>query len=102
VVEPGETRLDEVIREVREERVSRSRSSCDRRISPRDRVQRDALFHCSFEDGEPALPAPARSLRTPGSPPDAIPPRSNLPHHALADIVVGRLGIARDGLPRIN
>jgi hypothetical protein len=61
------------------------------------------LFRCSIEDGKPGLPDTGELSAVEWLRSDEIPlPRSNLLHHALDDIVAGRSGAVRDGLPRIN
>jgi ADP-ribose pyrophosphatase YjhB (NUDIX family) len=61
------------------------------------------LFSCSIENGKPTLPATGEIAEVGWFAPDEIPrPRSNLLHHALDDIVSGRRGVVRDGLPKIN
>jgi 8-oxo-dGTP diphosphatase len=102
-VEQGETPLDAVVREAREE------TGVTIQVEHVIGVYRlvtgfsATLFHCSFEDGEPALPSTGEIADIAWFAPDEIPhPRSNLLHHALADIAAGRRGVVRDGLPRIN
>ena len=62
-----------------------------------------SLFRCLLADGTPLRPTSGKIAEVGWFLPDAIPePRSNLLHHALDDIVAGRRGVVRDGLPRIN
>lgn len=61
------------------------------------------LFHCSIIDGVPTLPKTGEIAEVGWFEPQRIPePRSNFLHHALADVLAGRRGLVRDGLPRIN
>ena len=102
-VEVGEQPLDTVIRETHEE------TGLVVRIDQVVGVYRlvngftATLFRCSFEAGAAALPASGEIAEIGWFAPADIPePRSNLLHHALDDIVAGRRGIVRDGLPRVN
>lgn len=62
-----------------------------------------SLFRCSVLDGVPAIPDTGEIAEVGWFAPDAIPqPTSNILHHALADVVAGRVGVVRDALPRIN
>jgi 8-oxo-dGTP diphosphatase len=102
-VDAGETPLETVVREAREE------TSVAIRVEHVIGVYRlvngftATLFACSIENGEPLRPETGEIDEVGWFDPDQIPqPTSNLLHHALADIVAGRHGVVRDGLPRIN
>ncbi|MGH3132911.1 MAG: hypothetical protein ACRDNY_04065 [Gaiellaceae bacterium] len=61
------------------------------------------LFRCSIVDGTPTLPDTGEIAEVGWFETDALPqPRSNILHHALADVVTGQRGVVRDDLPRIN
>ena len=61
-----------------------------------------ALFRCSIEEGEPARPETEEIAEVGWFEPQSIPePRSNILHHALADVLAGWRGV-RDSLQRIH
>ena len=102
-VDPGESALDAAVRETLEE--TGAVAALDHVVGVYRLVNGLAvtLFRGSIESGEPALPSTGEIAEVGWFSPDEIPhPRSNLLHHALADIVEGRRGVVRNGLPRIN
>ena len=102
-VEDGESPLDAVLRETLEE--AGVVVAIDHVIGVYRLVSglTVTLFRCSIANGAPALPESGEIAEVGWFRPDGIPePRSNLLHHALDDIVAGRRGVVRDGLPRIN
>jgi 8-oxo-dGTP diphosphatase len=102
-VEPAETPLEAVIREVHEETGLVVRVEHVVGVYRLDNGFTATLFRCSIASGEPVQPASGEIAEVGWSPPDEIPePTSNLLHHALPDIVAGRRGVVRDDLPRIN
>jgi ADP-ribose pyrophosphatase YjhB (NUDIX family) len=102
-VEAGETPLDAVVRETREEAcvaVAVSHLVGVYRLVNGFTV---TLFSCSIEEGEPTLPGTGEIAEVGWFAPDEIPePSSNLLHHSLEDVVENRRGVVRDRLPRIN
>jgi 8-oxo-dGTP diphosphatase len=102
-VEPGESPIDALLRETLEE--TGVAVGIDHLIGLY-RLQNgfvSTLFRCSIENGVPGVPASDEIAEVGWFAPDDIPePRSNLLHHALDDVVAGRRGLVRDGLPRIN
>jgi 8-oxo-dGTP diphosphatase len=102
-LEPGESPLDAVIRETREE--TGVTVEIDHVVGIYRLVGGLAvfLFRCSLEDGEPALPRTGEIAEVNWFARDEIPePSSNLLHHSLEDVVERRRGVVRDRLPRIN
>lgn len=62
-----------------------------------------SLFRCVIVGGAPHLPGTGEIAEVGWFAAEDIPePRSNLLHHALEDVVAGRRGVVRDGLPRIS
>jgi 8-oxo-dGTP diphosphatase len=102
-LEPGESPLDAVIRERREE--TGVTVEVDHVVGIYRLVGGLAvfLFRCSREDGEPGLPKTGGIAEVNWVAPDEIPePSSNLLHHSLEDVVENHRGVVRDRLPRIN
>jgi 8-oxo-dGTP diphosphatase len=102
-VEHGESVLDAAVRETHEE--TGLVVTLDHVVGVYRLVDGLAvtLFRCSIEAGEPALQDAAEIAEIGWFSPEEAPyPQSNLLHHALADVVAGRRGVVRDGLPRIN
>jgi 8-oxo-dGTP pyrophosphatase MutT (NUDIX family) len=102
-LEPGESPLDAVVRETREE-------ACIA-VAPEDvvgiyRLESGfvaTLFRCSIVDGIPTRPATGEIDTVAWFKPNAIPtPVTNLLHHALPDVLTGARGVVRDGLPRVT
>lgn len=102
-LEPGESQLEAVVRETREEAgvtVAVEHLVGMYRLIGGLTV---TLFRCSIRDGTPACPSTGEIAEVGWFEPHAIPePRSNLLRHALADIIDGRTGLVRDGLARIT
>jgi 8-oxo-dGTP diphosphatase len=99
-LEPGESPLDAVVREAREE--TGVVIGIDHVIGVYRLVSgiTATLFRCSIETGEPAAPDGWEIAEVGWFLPDEIPhPRSNILHHALDDVVAGRSGVVRDGPP---
>ena len=102
-VEPGETTLETVVRETREETGLAVHAEHVIGVYRLENGFTATLFRCAIEDGRPGRPAGGEIAEVAWFRPDEIPrPTSNLLHHALEDIVAGRRGVVRDGLPRIN
>ena len=102
-VEEGETPLETVIREAREEIGVAVRVEHVVGVYRLENGFTATLFGCSIASGEPARPDSGEIDEVGWFFPEEIPsPTSNLLHHALSDIVEGRRGVVRDGLPRIN
>jgi ADP-ribose pyrophosphatase YjhB (NUDIX family) len=102
-VETSERPLDTVVREALEETGVAVRIEHLIGIYRLENGFTATLFRCSIADGEPALQVSGEIAEVGWFAPDDIPqPRSNLLHHALDDIVGGRRGVVRDGLPRIT
>jgi ADP-ribose pyrophosphatase YjhB (NUDIX family) len=102
-VEDGESALDAVRRETREE--AGMQVEIDHLVGVYRLVEglTVLLFRCVVADGEPQRPESSEIAEVDWFAPGDIPePRSNLLHHALDDIVAGRRGVVRDGLPRVN
>jgi len=99
----GESALDAVRRETREE--TGVEIEIDHLVGVYRLVEGITvpLFRCVVADGEPQRPESSEIAEIGWFAPADIPePRSNLLHHALDDIVAGRRGVVRDGLPRVN
>jgi ADP-ribose pyrophosphatase YjhB (NUDIX family) len=102
-VEAGETLLETVIREAREETGLAIRIEHVVGVYRLENGFTATLFGCSIASGEPAVPGTGEIAEVGWFRPHEIPqPTSNLLHHALDDIVEGRRGVVRDDLPRIN
>jgi 8-oxo-dGTP diphosphatase len=102
-LEAGESPLDAVVRETREE--TGVVVSIDHVVGVYRLVSgvTVTLFRCSIKEGELDLPASGEIAEVGWFASDEIPrPTTNTLHHALADIVAGRRGVVRDGLPRVN
>jgi ADP-ribose pyrophosphatase YjhB (NUDIX family) len=102
-VEDGESVLDAVVREAREE--TGVTVEVDHLVGVYRLVSglTVSLFRCVVADGEPHRPSSGEIAEVGWFSPREIPePRSNILHHALEDVVSGRRGVVRDGLPRIN
>lgn len=102
-IDAGETPEDACVREVREE--TGVVAQIDGRIGVYQLVGgwEIHLFACSIVTGTPALPDTGEISEIGWFRADAIPePRSNLLHHALADVVAGARGVERRGLESIN
>lgn len=102
-VEPGETALDAVVREVREE------TGVEVEIEHVVGAYRSAggvcvtVFRCSIAAGTPAVPATGEIAEVGWFDPRALPsPVTNALHHALEDVLAGTRGVVRDGLPRVS
>lgn len=102
-VEAGETPLEAVTREAREETRIAIRVDHVVGVYRLENGFTATLFGCSITSGEPTLPESGEIAEIGWFRPEEIPePTSNLLHHALDDIVEGRRGVVRDDLPRIN
>ena len=102
-VEDGERPLDTVVRETLEETGVAVRIEYLIGVYRLENGFTATLFRCSIADGEPCVPAGGEIAEVGWFATSEIPrPTSNLLHHALDDIVTGRRGVVRDGLPRIN
>jgi 8-oxo-dGTP diphosphatase len=102
-VEAGETVLDAAVRETLEETGVAVRLDHVVGVYRLVNGLTVTLFHAAIEDGEPAVPGTGEIAVVGWFAPDEIPqPRSNILHHALEDILAGRRGVVRDGLPRLN
>jgi ADP-ribose pyrophosphatase YjhB (NUDIX family) len=102
-VESGESPLETVVREAREEACIAI--EIDHVVGIYRLVAGAAVvvFRCSIESGTPAVPKTGEIAEVGWFAPDEIPqPWSNLLHHALEDIVAGRHGVVRLDLERIN
>lgn len=102
-VEDGESTLEAVVRETLEE--AGVRVEIDHLVGVYRLVDglTVSLFRCAVVDGEPSQPVTGEIAEVGWFAPRDIPePRSNVLHHALEDVVAGRRGVVRDGLPRIN
>lgn len=102
-VEPGETPEEAVVREVREE--TGVGAQIDGRVGlyQLDNGFEVALYACSIVDGIPAVPEGDEIAEVGWFDPADIPePRSNVLHHALADVLAGARDVERRGLERIN
>ena len=102
-LEPGETALDAVVRETREE------TGVDVTVDHVVGVYRldngfvATVFRCTIASGMPARPDTGEIDEVGWFAFDAIPgPVTNSLHHALPDVVEGARGVVRDQLPRIN
>ena len=102
-LEEGENALDAVVRETFEE--TGATVTIDHVIGVY-RLENEftaTLFRCVIANDTPARPDTGEIAEVAWFGLDEIPqPRSNLLHHALEDIVAGRRGVVRVGLPRIN
>jgi 8-oxo-dGTP pyrophosphatase MutT (NUDIX family) len=102
-VEAAETPLETVIREAREETGLAVRVEHVVGVYRLENGFTATLFGCSIAGGEPVRPETGEIAEVGWFRPEEIPdPTSNLLHHALEDILAGRRGVVRDGLPRIN
>jgi 8-oxo-dGTP pyrophosphatase MutT (NUDIX family) len=102
-VEVGETPLETVIREAREEIGVAVRVEHVVGVYRLENGFTATLFGCSIASGEPVRPESGEIAEVGWFGPEEIPdPTSNLLHHALGDIVEGRRGVVRDDLRRIN
>ena len=102
-VEAGETPLEAVVRETREETGLAVRVEHVIGVYRLENGFTATLFGCSIASGEPVRPESGEIAEVGWFRPEEIPnPTSNLLHHSLPDIVAGRRGVVRDGLPRIN
>ena len=102
-LETGETPLDAVIRETREETGVTVHVDHVIGVYRLENGFTATLFRCLVEDGQPALPDTGEIAAVEWLTPTEIPtPQSNLLHHALEDIVAGRRGVVRDGLPKVS
>jgi phosphatase NudJ len=102
-LDAGESPLDAVVRETREETCATV--AIDHLVG----IYRLAggvtlvLCRCTIVDGEPQVPDTDEIADVGWFLPNQIPnPRSNILHHALDDVVTGRRGVVRDGLRRLN
>jgi 8-oxo-dGTP diphosphatase len=102
-VEAGEAPDDAVVRELKEE--TGLEAAVDHLIGVyrlEDGVSVH-LFRCRIVGGKPAVPDTAEIAEVDWYAPDALPaPVTNVLHHALPDALVGRRGVVRSGLPRLN
>jgi len=102
-VEPGESPLDAVVRETQEETgvfVGVEHVVGIYRLVSGLTV---TLFSCSILDGVPRRPETGEIAEVDWFSVETIPqPRSNILHHALADIAADLRGVVRDGLARVN
>jgi 8-oxo-dGTP diphosphatase len=102
-VEPGESPLDAVVRETREE--TGVTVAIEHLVGLYRLVDglTVSVFRCIVTDGEPAAPEGWEIDEVGWFGPSEIPqPRGNILQHALDDVVGERRGVVRDGLPRIN
>jgi 8-oxo-dGTP diphosphatase len=102
-VEPGESPLDAVVRETREE--TGVTATVDHLVGVYRLVDglTVSVFRCVVTGGEPTVPEGWEIDEVGWFGPAEIPqPRGNVLHHALDDVVAGSRGVVRDGLPRIN
>ena len=102
-IDDGETPEQACLREVREETL------VDARIDGRIGLYQLAggwdvhVFACSIVAGSPGLPDGDEIAEVGWFEPARIPePRSNVLHHALADVLDGVRGVTRRGLEPIN
>ncbi len=103
-VEDGETAEQAVVREVREETgvdVSVGELVGTYRLA--DSSVTAYVFRCTIAAGTPAVPPTGEIAEIRWWPTDDLPsPQTNALHHALPDILAGRSGVDRCGLPRVT
>jgi 8-oxo-dGTP diphosphatase len=103
-LEAGETPEQAVVREVREE------TTLDVRVESLVGVYALAdsslsvhVFRCAIAGGTPVVPPGGEIADVRWWSPESLPwPQTNALHHALPDVVAGRTGIDRRGLPRVT
>lgn len=103
-VEGGETPVQAVVGEVREETgADVSVGELVGTYGLADSSLSGYVFRCTIVAGTPAVPPTDEIAEISWCATDELPsPQTNLLHHALSDLLAGRTGVERRGLPRIT
>jgi len=102
-VESGETPLDAVVRETREETGVEAGNNHLIGIYRLENGFAVHVFRCEILSGTPECPATDELSGVGWFPPESVPaPVSNVLHYALPDALAGIRGVVRDGLPRLT